>query len=179
MVQGHFSTLKLLWRSQNHLLIFAVFRWPPPSALMVRTGTTTSSFPRTAICSPSVGAGGWCAWTRRARPGISRTRWWPAALLAPPAQTRAPPTARTQTLPLWTQTTCERTPSAMIRNETGLSSGEWRLHFLGEQLLLAESCTCELWHTRHKYLILCYFCLSFVPLSSRLTWVCTLSTQHL
>lgn len=106
-----------------------VFRLPPPSALMVKTGTTTSWFPRTVICSPpmgqeqpgtlrpSVGAEGWCGWTRRERSGISMTRWWPALLLAPPAQMRAPPTARTQTLPLWTQTTCERTPK---RNWTGL-----------------------------------------------------------
>lgn len=102
-----------------------VFRWPPPSALMGRTGMTTSLFPRTGIYSlrteparprltallPSDGAGGWCGWSRRARQGLSRTRWWWASLRAPPAQTRAPPTARTQTLPLWPQPTCEGTPS--------------------------------------------------------------------
>lgn len=33
-----------------------------------------------------------------------------------------------------------------------LSRRRWRLQFLVEQLLLAKSCTCGLWHTRHKYL---------------------------
>lgn len=99
-----------------------VCRWPLPSAPRVRTGTTTSSCPRTKTCSPPMEQGrlqpsaplpsgegaAWCEWNRRARPGPSTTPWWPASRRAPPAQTRAPPTARTLTLPSWTQTTCEQ-----------------------------------------------------------------------
>lgn len=36
-----------------------------------------------------------------------------------------------------------------------LGRRRWRLQFLVEQLLLAKSCTCGLWHARHKYLTLC------------------------
>lgn len=38
-----------------------------------------------------------------------------------------------------------------------LSRRRWRLQCLVEQLLLAKSCTCGLWHARHKYLLLCSF----------------------
>lgn len=50
----------------------------------------------------------WCEWSPRARPGPSTTPWWLAPPRAPPAQMRAPPTARTLTLPSWTRTTCEQ-----------------------------------------------------------------------
>lgn len=135
----------------------------------------TSSCPRMKTCSQAMeqerrppsaplpwdeGAA-WCEWSRRAQPGPSTTPWWPALHQALRAQTRAPPTARTRTLPSWTQMTCEQNPVS-YHPDTELPRCErtegavfgWAL----PELLLAKKVAhvdCDA--SSHKYLIICLF----------------------
>lgn len=196
------------WRPSPSLMC----RCRLPSAPRVRTGTTTSLCPRMETCRPPrveeeaglrpsaplrSGEGvAWCEWSQRERPGPSMTPWWPPPPRALPAQTRAPPTARTLTLPSSTPMTCERAnqPSLSSSNTCIISHSEkviqkkkkknwlgirgWNPQFLVEHCWSCcwqKNCTCGLWHflSHIPYTLSLY--LSSVPLESCLSWCCMLS----
>lgn len=180
-------------------------RWRPASAPRVRTGTTTSSCARTETWLLPVGeerlqpsaplpSGDW---SPRVRPRPSMTPWWPAPPRARPAQTRAPPTARTLTSPLLTQATCEWAKSANHSSRCS-SLNLCRIPFIGWDLKKEKTdmgleagicsfwrssagscrqkrnCTFERWHFQSWIPSTLSLYLSSVPLQPCLSWCCML-----